>query len=75
MDYTDLSQGERSQIQCYERGGLSVRGIAEELGRCPSTISRELPRNATTDGSYTGKQAPRQSTIRHLPYTLADSRH
>ena len=64
MDYTHLSQGERYQIQCYERGGFSVRAIAEELGRCPSTISRELRRNATTDGGYTGKQAHRQSVIR-----------
>ena len=31
---------------------MSVRGIAEELGRAPSTISREIRRNRDPDGRY-----------------------
>lgn len=40
-------------------GGCGVREIARQLGRCPSTISRELRRNAVTSG---GALAYRAST-------------
>ena len=41
-----LSMSEREEIAVL-RGQLSVRDIAQRLGRSPSTISRELRRNAT----------------------------
>jgi len=41
-----LSMAEREEIAVL-RGRVSVRQIARELGRAPSTISRELRRNAT----------------------------
>ena len=41
-----LSQDERIEIADLRRAGLSVREIARRLGRAPSTISRELRRNA-----------------------------
>ena len=42
-----LSQDERIEIADLHRAGVSVREIARRLGRAPSTISRELRRNAT----------------------------
>jgi IS30 family transposase len=53
-----LSLLERRRIATLRRGGLGVRAIAEELGRSPSTISRELRRNtADHDRSYDGDLA------------------
>lgn len=40
-----LSQDERIEIADLRQSGLSVRGSRAELGRTPSTISRELQRN------------------------------
>ncbi len=37
-----LSLAERTTIADLQRAGVSVRGIAEELGRAASTVSREL---------------------------------
>ncbi|MGY4646442.1 transposase, IS30 family [Mycobacterium sp. URHB0021] len=47
-----LSEQERIDIADLRRSGLSIRGIAAELGRAPSTISRELRRNSRRDGTY-----------------------
>jgi IS30 family transposase len=43
-----LSFSEREEIALQRAGGASVRGIARQLRRAPSTISRELRRNAAT---------------------------
>src|SRR5215831_2960780 len=40
-----LSEDERVRIADLRRAGLGVRAIAGELGRCASTVSRELRRN------------------------------
>jgi IS30 family transposase len=45
-----LSFGEREEIALLRAGGAGVREIARRLGRSPSTISRELRRNAATRG-------------------------
>ena len=45
-----LSFGEREEIAILHAQDHSVRGIARGLGRSPSTISRELRRNAATRG-------------------------
>jgi Helix-turn-helix domain len=45
-----LSFGEREQIALLKAQGAGVRKIAREVGRDPSTISRELRRNAATRG-------------------------
>ncbi len=42
-----LSVTEREEIAVFNGQGLGVRQIAERLNRSPSTISRELRRNAT----------------------------
>ncbi len=43
-----LSFPEREEIALLKARGLGVRAIAREVGRDPSTISRELRRNAST---------------------------
>lgn len=45
-----LSFAEREEIALLRAQGLSRREIARRLGRSPSTISRELTRNAATRG-------------------------
>ncbi len=46
----NLSQDERIEIADLRHAGLGIRQIAGQLGRAPSTISRELRRNATAAG-------------------------
>jgi len=43
---------ERYAIMALKRQRYSVRAIARELGRAPSTISRELSRNVRPSGRY-----------------------
>ncbi len=43
---------ERYAIQAMRRQKLSIRSIARELGRSPSSISRELSRNRRPGGRY-----------------------
>ena len=45
-----LSFAEREEIALLKAEGHGVRGIARRIGRAPSTISRELRRNAATRG-------------------------
>ncbi len=47
-----LSEQERIQIADLLAAKTSLRGIAEQLGRAPSTISREIRRNSDPDGRY-----------------------
>jgi IS30 family transposase len=47
-----LSIAEREEIAILRTRECSVREIARRLSRSPSTISRELRRNAATRGSY-----------------------
>ena len=44
IGYEHLNLEERALIQAHLKLGLSVRAIALELRRAPSTISRELKR-------------------------------
>lgn len=53
MQYHQLTLGERYRIGRMKSMGDGIRTIARKLGRCPSTISRELRRNAdTSNGRY-----------------------
>lgn len=52
MSYTHLIHHERYQIHCWHADGLCMREIAERLQRHPSTVSRELRRNASASGLY-----------------------
>jgi IS30 family transposase len=58
MAYHQLTREERYLISNGMRLNRSQRELAELLGRSPSTISRELRRNATTrDGAYRAAKA------------------
>ena len=57
MQYRQITSGERYAIAALRRQGLSLRAIARDLGRAPSTISRELARNRSSQGGYTPTKA------------------
>ncbi|EPQ76853.1 IS30 family transposase [Mycobacterium marinum] len=59
-----LSQDERMQIADLRRAGLTMRAIADQLGRAPSTISREVRRNAGAESGYQPFEAHRRATAR-----------
>ena len=59
-----LSELERIQIADLLAAKTSVRAIALQLDRAPSTISREIRRNRATDGRYRPRQAERQARLR-----------
>jgi transposase, IS30 family len=59
-----LSEDERVQIADLHQAGLSGREIGRRLGRSPSTISRELGRNAIAKKGYRPFEAHRRATGR-----------
>jgi IS30 family transposase len=59
-----LSQEERIEIADLHRTGSSIRRIAHQLGRAPSTISRELRRNGRSGGGYRPFDAQRHAVAR-----------
>lgn len=52
QSYTHFTLEERIKLQELRKKNLSIRAIARELGRSPSTVSRELKRNRNKNGSY-----------------------
>ncbi len=52
-----LSFEEREEIAMLRAQGVGIREIARQLGRAPSTISRELRRNAATRGGQVDYRA------------------
>lgn len=69
MPYTHLSPFERGNIELLLRSGWSVRRIAREMGRSPSTISRELARTRRPRARYraiAAQQAYRQRRSRSV---------
>jgi IS30 family transposase len=56
MAYHHLTQEERYQIYAFRKAAFSIRAIADQLGRAPSTVSRELRRNINRRG-YRPKMA------------------
>lgn len=65
MSYAHLTADERAVIEHLHRTGESQNEIARQLGRCSSTISRELRR---------GRPTPRCSYQARRAQGLADSR-
>jgi transposase, IS30 family len=59
-----LSQVERIEIADLRHAGLSIWQIAHRLGRAPSTVSRELRRNAIKGRGYRPFDAHRRATAR-----------
>ena len=65
MTYHQLTSGERYMLSALRKQGLSQADIARQLGRSPSTISRELRRNACpTSGFYRPLRADARSRHR-----------
>ncbi|MFJ1954648.1 IS30 family transposase [Streptomyces microflavus] len=62
-----LSLLDRKRIATLREQGLGVRGIAERLGRAPSTVSRELRRNSLPhdNGIYDADLAHHRSLERN----------
>ena len=52
MPYTHLSPFERYHVELRRQGGASIRTMARELNRSPSTLSRELKRNTSNTINY-----------------------
>jgi transposase, IS30 family len=61
--YSDryLSREERYELARLRESGLSVRAVARRLGRSPSTVCRELARNAAPGGWYQPELAHRRA--------------
>lgn len=64
--YSQLTEQERYTVGVLRRQGLSGRAIAYVLDRSPSTISREIRRNAchATDGAYRPSKAQERTNGR-----------
>ena len=50
--HTQITLEERYAIMALKKQRYSIRAIARELGRAPSSISRELRRNLRPSGRY-----------------------
>lgn len=61
--YAQITQEERYVIAAMRRRH-SIRAIARELGRSPSTISREIARNVKADGGYRAETAGEHTRAR-----------
>lgn len=59
-----LSHEERVAIADLHRAGLNSRAIAAQVGRSPSTVSRELARNSAPDGRYRAASAQQRAAGR-----------
>jgi IS30 family transposase len=64
MGYKQLSLDERCQIARLQAEGRSIRQIAADLDRPPSTISRELKRNRGAEVGYKPAYAQEQAKAR-----------
>jgi transposase, IS30 family len=56
-----LDREERYELARLREAGCSVREVARRMGRSPSTVSRELARNAAPRGGYQPERAHRLS--------------
>ncbi len=59
--YTHLTLAERIELFCLHKEGRTIRQIATSLGRSPSTVSRELRRNAKKTKQYAGGYEPERA--------------
>jgi transposase, IS30 family len=78
MTYIQLTSGERYMLSALRKQGLNQAEIARHLNRAPSTISRELKRNACNDDHYRPFKADsrtrgrRSRSRRNGHFTVAD---
>lgn len=59
--YSQLQPEDRLTIASLLQQRYSVRGIARVLGRCTSTISREIARNSVSGQGYASTPAQQRS--------------
>lgn len=62
--YRQLSLEDRCEIARLQAQGCSIRQIAADLHRSPSTIAREVKRNRRSDGGYRAGYAQEQRQAR-----------
>ena len=62
--YTHFTTEEREMSRVMKEKGYSIRKIAVELKRSPSSVSREFKRNTNKDGSYAAYTADRRYSKR-----------
>jgi transposase, IS30 family len=62
--YQQITLQERYMIGQFRRDRLSIRQIAQKMGRSPSTISRELNRNRKPDGFWRAQTAQEHTNAR-----------
>ncbi len=62
--YAQITLEERYAIMALRKQRFSIRRIARELGRAPSTISREFRRNVRPSGRYTPSVAHEYAVAR-----------
>ena len=62
--YGHVTIEERCEIACLQAEGRSVRQIAADLDRSPSTVARELKRNGSQTGEYKPVYADQQARAR-----------
>lgn len=70
MKYTHLTEEERYHIDDLQREGFNQATIAKQLGRSPSTLSRELCRNKGERG-----WRPRQAQLKAVERLVYRGRH
>ena len=62
--YTQLTAEERYHIYTMKKQSMSLRQIAKGMGRCHTSLSREIRRNKGENG-YRYKQAQKKAMARH----------
>jgi IS30 family transposase len=63
-NYTQLSLGQKYQIEALRKTGMSEKSIAQVIGVHPSTVCRELRRNTPSRGRSAGAYAAIQAQTR-----------
>lgn len=63
--YSQLSLEDRCRIACLQEKGFSLRKIAADLGRSPSTIAREVKRNSGNKVGYKPAHADKVALSRN----------
>ncbi len=73
--YRQISIEERCEIARLQASGTSIRQVAANLDRSPSTIARELKRNTSRKSGYLPRYAEQQSRARRWSGSKLDRDH
>jgi len=66
MSYRQITSGETYMISALRMQGLSQAGIADQIGRYRSSVSREIRRNQCNDGAYRPSNADSRTRRRRF---------